>query len=83
MKVIGLHGRRGSPIDAISDYSVCTPGGRYADRVQELHIKIIHLLIEMVERKLFPEIYPEDQSPSGREQTVQTPAVRAKSLSPT
>ena len=34
-----------------------TPGGRYADRVQELHIKVIHLLIELVERRLAPGKY--------------------------
>jgi len=57
MKVIGLHGRRGSPPDAAADYSICTPGGTYADCVQELHIKVVHILIELVERTNFPEIY--------------------------
>jgi D-sedoheptulose 7-phosphate isomerase len=37
---------------------ICTPGGRYADRVQEQHIKVIHILIELCERHFFPEIYP-------------------------
>ena len=31
----------------------------FADRVQELHIKVIHILIELVERNLFPENYPQ------------------------
>jgi len=31
---------------------VCTPAGRFADRVQELHIKVIHVLIELVEHQL-------------------------------
>jgi D-sedoheptulose 7-phosphate isomerase len=57
MKVIGLHGRRGSPLDSAAHYSICTPGGTYADRVQELHIKVVHILIELVERTAFPEIY--------------------------
>ncbi|MEX0619443.1 MAG: phosphoheptose isomerase, partial [Pseudohongiellaceae bacterium] len=29
----------------------------YADRIQELHIKIIHILIELLERELCPENY--------------------------
>ena len=57
MKVIGLHGRQGSPLDGVADYSICTPGGRYADRVQELHIKVVHTLIELVERINFPDLY--------------------------
>jgi D-sedoheptulose 7-phosphate isomerase len=31
--------------------------GRFADRVQELHVKVVHILIELVERALFPENY--------------------------
>lgn len=52
MRVIGLTGRAGSEITRHADIAICTPGGRYADRVQELHIKVIHILIELVERHL-------------------------------
>jgi D-sedoheptulose 7-phosphate isomerase len=41
----------------MADVDVCTPGGAFADRTQELHIKVIHVLIELVERKFFPENY--------------------------
>ena len=51
VKVIGLTGRDGTPIVELSDIAIVTPGGKYADRVQELHIKVIHILIELVERK--------------------------------
>ena len=57
MSVIGLTGKVDSPLDQAADISICTPGGHYADRVQELHIKVIHILIELVERQLYPEIY--------------------------
>lgn len=57
MTVIGLSGREGSPLTKLVDVSVCTPAGAFADRVQELHIKVIHILIEMVERNFFPENY--------------------------
>ena len=52
-RVIALTGKPGSKLEALADVCVCTPGGRYADRVQELHIKVIHILIELVERGMF------------------------------
>ena len=55
--VIGLTGRNDAPLDELADIVICTPAGRYADRVQELHIKVIHILIELVERELFPKNY--------------------------
>jgi len=57
MKVIGLTGRAGTPIVDLADIVIVTPGGTYADRVQELHIKVIHILIELVERRLAPDNY--------------------------
>ena len=57
MKVIGLTGRDGTPLTQLADITVVTPGGRYADRIQELHIKVIHILIELVERRLAPGNY--------------------------
>ncbi len=58
MSVIAMTGRPGGPLAELSDVVICTPGGRYADRVQEQHIKVIHILIELCERHFFPEIYP-------------------------
>ncbi|MCE8010066.1 SIS domain-containing protein [Halomonas desiderata] len=55
--IIALTGRPGSTLSELSDTEICTPAGQYADRVQELHIKVIHILIELVERELFPENY--------------------------
>ncbi|MFI4903301.1 MAG: D-sedoheptulose 7-phosphate isomerase [Burkholderiales bacterium] len=52
MRVIALTGKPGSPLEALADVAIVTAGGRYADRVQELHIKVIHILIELVERHL-------------------------------
>ena len=62
VKVIGLTGKPATPLVALSDIAVITPGGQFADRVQELHIKVIHLLIELTERALAPENYSETQS---------------------
>lgn len=52
MTVIGMTGRAASQLDEFADIRICTPGGKYADRVQELHIKVLHILIELVESKL-------------------------------
>lgn len=57
MHVIALTGRAGSAITELADLSIVTPAGRWADRVQELHIKVIHILIELVERELDPQNY--------------------------
>jgi len=52
MPVVALTGRPGSPLARLAQVEVCTPAGRFADRVQELHIKVIHVLIELVEHAL-------------------------------
>jgi D-sedoheptulose 7-phosphate isomerase len=57
MKVIGLTGGPDSELEPLADICIATPGGEYADRVQELHIKVIHILLELIERELFPENY--------------------------
>jgi D-sedoheptulose 7-phosphate isomerase len=57
VRVIALSGRAGTPLTELADIAVVTPAGRYADRVQELHIKVIHILIELVERALAPGNY--------------------------
>lgn len=57
MRVIALTGAPGSQLEPHADVCICTPGGAYADRVQELHIKVIHILIELIERDMFPQNY--------------------------
>ena len=57
MRVIALTGKPGSELEHAADICLCTPGGAYADRVQELHIKVIHILIELIEREMFPANY--------------------------
>ena len=59
MKVVGLTGVADSPLSPFVDIEIVTPGVKFADRVQELHIKVIHCLVEVVERRLFPYLYEE------------------------
>ena len=54
MHCIALTGRPDTPLGKLATLEICTPGGQYADRVQEMHIKVIHILIELVERIRFP-----------------------------
>jgi D-sedoheptulose 7-phosphate isomerase len=56
MKVVGLLGKGGGGIKALCDIPIIVPGVT-SDRIQELHIKIIHIAIECAERRLFPELY--------------------------
>lgn len=56
VKTVGLLGRGGGKLLSLSDLAVVVPG-ETSDRIQEMHIKLIHIVIETVERKLFPENY--------------------------
>ena len=54
MKVIGLTGNYDTKLEKYCNHLICTPGvTQYADRIQELHIKVIHILIDLCEKKLF------------------------------
>lgn len=57
VKVVALTGRDETPITELADVSIVTPAGCWADRVQELHIKCIHILIELIERRLDKQNY--------------------------
>lgn len=52
MKVIGLIGKEGGKMKDCCDVTLLVPWKGYSDRIQEIHIKIIHILIEYVEHKL-------------------------------
>ena len=57
LQVVSLTGKEGSKIGLISDIDICVGSAPFADRVQELHIKAIHMIIELIERSFFPENY--------------------------
>ncbi len=52
MKVIGLTGKDGGALAPWCDVEVRVPHDGYADRIQEIHIKVIHTLIDAVEQAL-------------------------------
>ena len=53
---VGLLGKGGGALLPLCDIPIIVPGST-SDRIQELHIKIIHIVIESVERELFPALY--------------------------
>ena len=56
MQIIGLLGKDGGKVKQYCDRAIIAPGNT-ADRIQEIHIKVIHILIEHIERMMFPENY--------------------------
>lgn len=52
IKVIALTGKDGGELAKLSDVEIRIPNTEFADRVQELHIKIIHSLIHYIELNL-------------------------------
>jgi len=53
MIVIGLTGKDGGQMASLCDIELRAPISKYADRAQEIHIKIIHALIDYIEQELF------------------------------
>lgn len=50
LTVVGLTGRGGGALQALCDVVVDVPWNGYADRVQEVHIKVIHAWIDLIEQ---------------------------------
>jgi D-sedoheptulose 7-phosphate isomerase len=53
MIVIALTGKTGGDLASLADVEIRAPHSDYADRVQEIHIKVIHSLIHYIEQTLF------------------------------
>lgn len=56
MKTCVLLGKDGGKLKGVCDYEFVIPG-KTSDRVQEIHMMILHIIIEGVERIMFPENY--------------------------
>ena len=53
MEVILLTGKDGGQLAAYGCHEIRVDHFGYADRIQEIHIKVIHILIQLIESKLF------------------------------
>ena len=52
IKTIVLTGKTGGKLAALADLEIRAPHSEYADRAQEIHIKVIHALINGIEKEL-------------------------------
>jgi D-sedoheptulose 7-phosphate isomerase len=52
MKIIALTGNDGGKLGPLADVEIRVPHKGYADRIQEVHIKVIHILIQLVEKQV-------------------------------
>ena len=56
IKTVALLGKDGGQLKGICDYEFIIPC-KTSDRIQEIHMMILHIIIEGVERIMFPENY--------------------------
>ncbi len=56
LKTLVLSGKDGGDIRDIADYDIIVPSNATA-RIQEIHMLVLHALIEQVEHLLFPDLY--------------------------
>lgn len=52
IKVVALTGKEGGKLAQIADVEIRAPKSNYSDRVQEIHIKVIHTLIKYIEQNV-------------------------------
>ena len=56
LKTVVLLGKDGGKLKGMCDYEFIIPG-ETSDRIQEIHMMILHIIIEGVEKIMFPENY--------------------------
>lgn len=52
MKVIALTSKGLNKLAEVTDIAICAPKAAHSDRIQEIHIKVIHILIQAIESEL-------------------------------
>ncbi len=52
IKVVALTGKTGGKLASLADVEIRVSHSGYSDRIQEVHIKVIHILIEYIEKFL-------------------------------
>jgi D-sedoheptulose 7-phosphate isomerase len=52
MTTVAVTGNQGTALEQGASLTIVTPGGRWADRIQELHTFVVHALLEVIERAL-------------------------------
>jgi D-sedoheptulose 7-phosphate isomerase len=52
MKIVALTGKDGGQLAHLADVEIRAPHSKFSDRVQEIHIKAIHSLINYIEKNI-------------------------------
>ena len=52
MSVIALTGKDGGELASLCDVEIRAPQSDYSDRIQEIHIKVIHILVLLIEQEV-------------------------------
>jgi len=63
---VGLLGKGGGKAKALVDVPIVVPLAETSDRIQEVHIKVLHIAIEAVERALFPAKPARSRKPAAK-----------------
>jgi D-sedoheptulose 7-phosphate isomerase len=53
MKIVGLTGKSGGLMAGMVDQEIRVKGRKHSDRIQEVHIKVLHILVLLIEREVF------------------------------
>jgi D-sedoheptulose 7-phosphate isomerase len=53
IRVVALTGKDGGKLAELADVEIRAPHSAFADRAQEIHIKVIHSLIGFIEAEMF------------------------------
>ena len=56
IKVVALTGKDGGELSDLCDIEIRVPHFGYSDRIQEIHIKVIHILILLIEKNLWEQL---------------------------
>lgn len=56
MHIVGLTGKDGGQLAALCNVEIRAPHSGYADRIQEIHIKAIHIMIMLIEELVTEKI---------------------------
>lgn len=59
VRVVTLLGKDGGKLLGMGDFSILVPS-ESSERIQEVHMLVLHMIVEGVERRMFPENYGGD-----------------------
>ena len=52
LKIVALTGKSGGKLAELADIEIRVPFEGYSDRIQEVHIKVVHVMIEYIEKMM-------------------------------